>query len=42
VKAEEIESLAAELRAAREPPSTIEALTQFMTELDHRVRMRVS
>ena len=42
VKVEEIELLAAELSAAGEPPSTIEGMTQFMTELDRRVRVRVS
>jgi hypothetical protein len=42
VKVEEIERLAAELSAAGEPSSNIEALTQTMTELDRRVRIRIS
>lgn len=42
VKVEEIERLADELRAVGEPPSTIEATTQFMNEVERRVRIRVS
>lgn len=42
VKVEEIERLDAELRAAGELLSTINALKQFMTELDRRVQIRIS